>query len=1720
MATLTQAESRRLYSWWWDSHISPKNSKWLQENLADMDTKVKLMIKLLEEDADSFARRAEMYYKKRPELLKLVEEFYRAYRALAERYDHATGVLRQAHKTMAEAFPNQFALIDDPPSISASVEGEPHTPEMPTPKRAFVEPDDLPKDALSQSAHSHSSKRTGAFSEENDALNSRKGLKQPNEMFAYGEATIKPKFAKVKIQEKEVGNKEGGHEKMRSFQEEVSQLSTDSRNLKSQIKSEVENEIHRLQRSLLRLETEKVTILLQYHNSLEKISNLEKEISHAQVDSEKLKSEMLNTLAKLEGAQGQCSQLETEKKALEMEVKVLAQQTNQQHQELHQKQDEVEKLKCSIQEENIRYTQAAAALHSLAKLHSESLDKLRLSELEIQSQVELLRDMESRKHSLEEDIQQAKEANGSLKKELKATQDELETLKISIQHEHSLLMQAEEALQSLQKLHSQTQEDIKILTFDLQSKVEKLKDMELKGQSLEEKIQELSERNESLNNQVLSSSLMKNDLQLEILSLKETQLKLENEAAHRLHENKSLQQEVNYLKEGIANLDMEYQSVIDQIKAVGLNKESLQVSIKELQGGNLELKVLSKRHEDENMILLDKLEHMERVMEKNTFLEASLSDATIELEGLGEKIRTLEESSESLNNKISDLVLENRSLVLQLETTSKNMEKLSDDNTFLGNALSEANVELEGLRDRLKSLEESSQYLLDENSSLQSEKHKLVLQVENIHNSLEDMKRSYAQLEDKHLNLELEKESTLLLVSELQNLLKLEKQGHETFILSSNNQLATLTNMINLLGEEGRTRNEELESTQHELLNSQTEAFMMQRCILDSKENNLSLGRECQKHVEASRLAESMISQLDMENVGHKKMIVSLSEHNKKLREAIQEVLNSLEIENACMLGSHVYEADSQHTLNQIKEIQSFISDLYDENLILLVEKSVNISLLQQLGSDLAALSTEKSSLSFQYTNASERLLALKSENNDLLQMNEQLRQDILASNLREDNLNAKIDTLGKRLLAFIEGHQKLQGENCSLVGEKQLLEKSILNLRNAIEMLEEENNTLLAEVASLSFLSLTLEKFGHERAMDLRACCNYLGSLHDANNDLQEKLVQKDLELTEIYQKCKFTENENIKLYSDLEGIKMKFDRAMHVNEKVEKKICKLMEDNSHKDKKIAYIHETNQMLSTEINTLSKELAMLRTNKQHLMSELTYEMKNYEEEIAGLWNDVHSSSIHVGIFEEKVLELIGECERLEIIVIVQRRVLEEQIILNNAYTEELMQKFEPLESESGKLRAQLNAYLPLVLSLQRSIASLEGQILSLLKHHGLENNSMQGSSLVTFDHGKSSQQHSEDPSKTEADGVLELQKLQLKVEELHKTLEDYWGILVRENPDVNAISAAIITDVEVLTPGKSFGKEEIQENRCTIVELEEDVQETGKHLELWSVGSESSKGTYELMMKDILLDHASYDVDTGTEEISRNGNRMLELWETSEKDVNNQVPQLAKSPSVITEEDTDYHQTEVMEEEKPRYPSKLAAEKEVAVGKPVAPRKVKDSHQDWNTKILECLASDAQRLSVLNKSVQQLKTLLENSEKNGSPTNMKYDTVRWQLRETEETISQLFDMNSRLTKKAEDCCAASGSSAGEHDVVGNQRRRRVSDRARKGSEKIGRLELELQRIQYVLMKLAEEQESRTRAANRRHKVILRDYLYGKREGDKRKRAHFCSCVQTKTNCE
>ncbi|GAV61629.1 KIP1 domain-containing protein [Cephalotus follicularis] len=112
---MLQRAASNAYSWWWASHIRTKQSKWLEQNLQDMEEKVANMLKLIDEDGDSFAKRAEMYYKKRPELINFVEEAFRAYRALAERYEHISTELQNANNTIASVFPDQvqFEMDDD-----------------------------------------------------------------------------------------------------------------------------------------------------------------------------------------------------------------------------------------------------------------------------------------------------------------------------------------------------------------------------------------------------------------------------------------------------------------------------------------------------------------------------------------------------------------------------------------------------------------------------------------------------------------------------------------------------------------------------------------------------------------------------------------------------------------------------------------------------------------------------------------------------------------------------------------------------------------------------------------------------------------------------------------------------------------------------------------------------------------------------------------------------------------------------------------------------------------------------------------------------------------------------------------------------------------------------------------------------------------------------------------------------------------------------------------------------------------------------------------------------------------------------------------------------------------------------------------------------------------------------------------------------------------------
>ncbi|CAA2993617.1 networked 1a [Olea europaea subsp. europaea] len=238
-----------------------------------MDAKVKSMIKLIDEDADSFAKRAEMYYKKRLELMKLVEKFYQAYCTLAERYDHATGELRHAHRAIAEAFPDwvPYELVEDSPSKSVGLDIEPHTPEIKRSLHALVDLRDLCKDALEDGPHLGESERgirnMGSKKFHEIFLGKEPDAKNP--MSVEGR-NLKEMVLSESTRAGKAENEVRGLKKvlvdMQDLERTITMAEDEARSLKSLAECS-ETEVSKLRKALAKLNEEKEAIAFLYNHS-------------------------------------------------------------------------------------------------------------------------------------------------------------------------------------------------------------------------------------------------------------------------------------------------------------------------------------------------------------------------------------------------------------------------------------------------------------------------------------------------------------------------------------------------------------------------------------------------------------------------------------------------------------------------------------------------------------------------------------------------------------------------------------------------------------------------------------------------------------------------------------------------------------------------------------------------------------------------------------------------------------------------------------------------------------------------------------------------------------------------------------------------------------------------------------------------------------------------------------------------------------------------------------------------------------------------------------------------------------------------------------------------------------------------------------------------------------------------------------------------------------
>ncbi|XP_022929449.1 protein NETWORKED 2D-like [Cucurbita moschata] len=435
---MLQRAASNAYSWWWASHIRTKQSKWMEQNLIDMEEKVQYALKLIEEDGDSFARRAEMYYKKRPELINFVEESYRAYRALAERYDHISTELQNANNTIASVFPEQV-------QFSMDEEDEEAMPKFPKKQPAMSRGNipQVPKDPVDMKT---------VITTATKKLKSKKNAKQ---------GTAASSVAKSGLS-----------------------------------KQEALNEIDKLQKQILTLQTEKEFVKSSYEGSLARYWEIENQIK-----------EMQDRVFNLQDEYGEGMLIE-DNEARTLMANAALKSCQESLAQLHEKQER------SAEEARIESTRVREARERLDSLKGglqgeESSQDKSLAKNEPARQREVPDQLNKEVDSAAEEKKRAEELRQQIKEELEASTcltitemaekiDELVDKVISLE----IALSSQTAL--IKELRSETDElqtHIQILEDDKASIIDGKNNLQQKLKEMEEKLGGIQNLNKKIENE-------------------------------------------------------------------------------------------------------------------------------------------------------------------------------------------------------------------------------------------------------------------------------------------------------------------------------------------------------------------------------------------------------------------------------------------------------------------------------------------------------------------------------------------------------------------------------------------------------------------------------------------------------------------------------------------------------------------------------------------------------------------------------------------------------------------------------------------------------------------------------------------------------------------------------------------------------------------------------------------------------------------------------------------------------------------------------------------------------------------------------------------------------------------------------------------------------------------------------------------------------------------
>ncbi|KAJ7540642.1 hypothetical protein O6H91_10G024100 [Diphasiastrum complanatum] len=298
------------------------------------------MVKLIEGTADSFAQRAEDYYQKRPQLVKEVENLYRAYRCLADHYDQLVGNVRH---NLPKALQTQYGLTCDSPRSS------PLGKQLPLTRRsgglaAMPRDFDSPQSEYNRPSNGASNLDDRTYG---DMLQQQNRNMKPRSWWGEHEHEVSSSDVEHESRNQGDGNLQHSpdvkvHDKglaeeckriVEDFQEEKIVLLQQEQSKVPEDNGRLGNEMtvgsglcQNLEDKFSSSEKEEKDLDCEFTFEVGKVGKIDTEVSCLQDDNMKKEREIQNGTEQLQTLQGKIDQLEVEKRDLEDEVAALAQQ--------------------------------------------------------------------------------------------------------------------------------------------------------------------------------------------------------------------------------------------------------------------------------------------------------------------------------------------------------------------------------------------------------------------------------------------------------------------------------------------------------------------------------------------------------------------------------------------------------------------------------------------------------------------------------------------------------------------------------------------------------------------------------------------------------------------------------------------------------------------------------------------------------------------------------------------------------------------------------------------------------------------------------------------------------------------------------------------------------------------------------------------------------------------------------------------------------------------------------------------------------------------------------------------------------------------------------------------------------------------------------------------------------------------------------------------------